>query len=155
MVGEALAGLSAIKAAFDIAKGLKDINDATIRNAAIIELQEKILTAQQTQSALVNTVGNLEAEVRDLKNWEADRKRYELTDIRPGVVALSIKESMRNGEPFHRICADCASRGKKAYLQQHVRGPYYDEYQCGGCGFKVGIDKGTPPSHEVDREPYF
>jgi hypothetical protein len=53
MVGEAIAGLGAIKSAFDLAKGLKDINDAAVRNAAVIELQERILAAQQAQSALV------------------------------------------------------------------------------------------------------
>ena len=52
MVGEVFAGFSAIKSAFDIAKGLKDINDATRRNAAVIELQEKILAAQQEHSEL-------------------------------------------------------------------------------------------------------
>jgi len=35
---------------FDIAKGLKDIDDAARRNAAVIELQERILSAQQSQS---------------------------------------------------------------------------------------------------------
>jgi hypothetical protein len=50
MAGEIFAGLSAIKTAFDIAKGLKDIDDATRRNAAVIELQEKILAAQEAIS---------------------------------------------------------------------------------------------------------
>ncbi len=51
MVAEVFAGLGAIKTAFDLAKGLKDIDDATRRNAAVIKLQEKILDAQQAQSA--------------------------------------------------------------------------------------------------------
>jgi hypothetical protein len=34
MVGEALAGLSALKTAFDMAQGLKNIHDATIRDRA-------------------------------------------------------------------------------------------------------------------------
>ena len=50
MVAEVFAGLSAIKTAFDLAKGLKDIDDATRRNAVIIELQEKILSARDAQS---------------------------------------------------------------------------------------------------------
>ena len=41
MVAEVFAGLSAIKSAFDIAKGLKDIDDATRRNAAVIEFKKK------------------------------------------------------------------------------------------------------------------
>jgi hypothetical protein len=43
MVGEAFAGLGAIRTDFDIAKGLKDIDDAARRNAAVIELQENPL----------------------------------------------------------------------------------------------------------------
>ncbi len=63
MVAEVFAGLSTIKTAFDIAKGLKDIDDVAHRNAAIIELQEKILTAQAAQATLVETVGELKKRV--------------------------------------------------------------------------------------------
>jgi hypothetical protein len=142
MVAEVFAGLSALKSAFDIAKGLKEIDDATRRNAAIIELQETILTAQQSQSTLVKTVGDLEAEVASLKSWEADKARYELAELAPGIVVLAIKETMRNGEPFHRICANCASNGKKSYLQQHIRGASVDRYKCNSCGEDLTVDKG-------------
>jgi DNA-directed RNA polymerase subunit RPC12/RpoP len=145
MVGEVFAGLGAIKTAFDIAKGLKDIDDATRRNAAVIELQEKILVAQEAQSALINRVTELEKEVAHLRDWEADKKRYQLTDIGNGVVALALKPTMSNGEPAHYLCADCAAKTQKSYLQPHIRGPYYNQYKCNGCGFEIGIDKGTPP----------
>ena len=35
---EVYAGLSAIKSAFDMTKGLKDIHDVTLRDRAVIEL---------------------------------------------------------------------------------------------------------------------
>jgi hypothetical protein len=142
MVAEVFAGISALKTAFDIAKGLKDIDDATRRNAAVIELQEKILSAQSAQAELVQSVSALEAEVARLKDWEADKARYQLAELIPGVVALAIKDSMRNGEPFHRICANCASNGKKSYLQQHVRGTSVDTYKCNSCGEGLTVDKG-------------
>src|SRR5579863_9111223 len=78
MVAEVYAGLSAIKTAFDMAKGLKDIHDATLRNAAVIELQEKILSAQSEQATLVVRVRELEQEVDNLKSWNADKDRYQL-----------------------------------------------------------------------------
>jgi hypothetical protein len=53
MVAEVLAGLGAFKTMFDMAKALKDINDAAIRNGAVIELQEQILGAQVAQAALL------------------------------------------------------------------------------------------------------
>jgi Mg2+ and Co2+ transporter CorA len=63
MVAEVFAGLSAFKTMFDMAKGLKDINDAAIRNGAVIELQEKILAARESQSAALERIGELEKKV--------------------------------------------------------------------------------------------
>jgi hypothetical protein len=105
MVGEVFAGLGAIKTAFDIAKGLKDIDDAARRNAAVIELQEKILTAQQEQMALVERIGELEEQMRRFKTWEAEKKRYKLTDYGGGTFAYALKPEEAKGEPEHRICA--------------------------------------------------
>jgi uncharacterized coiled-coil DUF342 family protein len=73
MVAELITGLGAIKSAFDLAKGLKDIDDAARRNAAVIELQEKILSAQAAQSALVERIGELEKQVAGFKAWEAQK----------------------------------------------------------------------------------
>jgi hypothetical protein len=68
MVAEVYATLGAFKAMFDMAKGLKDINDAAIRNGAVIALQEQILTAQAAQSTLIDRVNDLEKEVADSKH---------------------------------------------------------------------------------------
>jgi hypothetical protein len=154
MVAEVFAGLGAIKTAFDIAKGLKDIDDVARRNAAIIELQEKILTAQAAQAALVETVSELKKRVAELESWEADKQRYKLTEIAPGIVCYTVKEAMRGGEPPHRICANCYAAGKKSFLQQDIRGPYYDRFNCHACGATLSIDKGTPPQRYAARSPY-
>jgi hypothetical protein len=73
MVAEVYAGLSAFKAMFDIAKGLKDIDNAANRNAAVIELQEKILAAQLAQAELIERIGKLEKEMAGLKSWETEK----------------------------------------------------------------------------------
>ena len=146
MVAEVFAGLSAIKTAFDIAKGLQNIHDVAARDRAVIELQKEILAAQQAQSTLINRVGELEQEVTHLKDFAADKKRYQLANIGNGVVALALKQAMSNGEPMHYLCADCAAKGQKSYLQPHLRGSHYNQYKCNGCGFEIGIDKGDPSS---------
>ena len=46
MASELIAGLGLFKTMLDMAKGLKDISDAAVRNAAVIDLQEKILAAR-------------------------------------------------------------------------------------------------------------
>jgi hypothetical protein len=153
MVAEVFAGLGALKTAFDIARGLKDIDDATRRNAAVIELQERILSAQQSQSRLIDTVSDLEKKIAEMNAWAAEKERYELRAISPGIFVFALKPSMTNGEPSHYICANCCAAGKKSYLQQHIRGSHYDLYKCHGCGDELGIDKGTPPSRYQDDTP--
>jgi hypothetical protein len=102
MVAEIFAGVSALKSAFDIAKGLKDIDDATRRNAAVIELQEKILSAQEMQSTLINRVTNLEKELARFETWEAEKQRYKLTDYGGGTFAYALKEEEARGTtPSH------------------------------------------------------
>ncbi len=115
---EIMSGLGGLKAAFDLARGLKDIDDAARRNAAVIELQEKILTAQQAQSALLERVSELEKQVVGFEQWEGEKEKYELKEIYPHSFAYMIKETARGTEPSHLICAACYQARKKSILQQ-------------------------------------
>jgi hypothetical protein len=155
--------LGSIKVAGDIASAMLKLHDAKALQEKTIELNRAILTAQQdaiaanaTQSELVAEIRQLKEEIIGLKSWEADKARYQLTDIGGGVVALSIKEAMRNGEAFHRICASCAAAGKKSYLQPQVQGPYYERWKCQGCSEELSINKGTPPQRYArsDYDPF-
>jgi hypothetical protein len=149
MVGEALAGLSALKTAFDMAKGLKDIDDAVRRNAAVIDLQEKILAAQQAQAALVEQVAEFEKEVSRLKAWDADKQRYELTEARPGMMTYTLKKGMENGEPAHHLCTNCYNDGVKSIMQTETRFPgRYPVLVCHRCGSDLYLEGGRLPQHE-------
>ena len=77
MVGEVFAGLSALKTAFDLAKGLKDIDDATRRNAAGHRTARKNPRCTEAQSALLDRVGELEEEMAHLETWKREKERYE------------------------------------------------------------------------------
>jgi hypothetical protein len=155
MVGEAIAGLSALKTAFDIAKGLKDIDNAARRNAAVIELQEKILSAQQTQSTLAERIGELEKEVARLKAWDADKQRYERREVSRGVIAYVLKPSEQGIEPFHMLCPKCYHDGKPSELQatQELR-KGRRVHNCPRCGAKYELSGGTEPGPPtVNRGP--
>lgn len=116
-IAEAMAGLGVFKSALDVAKGLKDITDPTARRAAVIELQEKILTAQAAQTALVDRVRELEAQVARFEAWEREKERYQLTDYGAGTFAYALKPEAAGGEPPHRLCAACYQKGHKSILQ--------------------------------------
>lgn len=147
MVAEVITGLGLFKSMLDAAKGLKDISDATIRNAAVIELQEKILSAQEHQAALVESVRSLKEEVAGLKAWDAEKERYKLTDYGGGTFAYELKEAEVNGEPPHRICANCYQNSHKSILQ-HKRNLHNQqtEHSCPACGseFKFGVAVSVP-----------
>jgi hypothetical protein len=137
MVAEVFAGLSALKSAFDIAKGLKDIDNAARRNAAVIELQEKILTAQSAQSDLVERIRELEAKVTSFEKWEAEKERYQLTDFGDGTFAYLLKPEEARGEPPHRICAQCYQKDEKSILQFLHQSHGQDYFKCHSCGEQV------------------
>ena len=121
MVAELVTGLGLFKAMFDAAKGLKDINDAAVRNTAVIELQEKILAAQAQQMALVESVGELEKEVARFKTWDAEKERYELTQVGDhSTLVYTLKEGVKSSEHPHQLCANCFTDGKKSILQEEV-----------------------------------
>ena len=133
MVGEIYAGISSFKVMLDIAKGLKDISDASARYAAIIELQEKILGAQEAQTALVQKVSDLEKELAAFKNWNAEKERYQLTDYGGGTFAYALKPEKAEGEPPHKLCANCFQQGKKSILKYTGKYGGQEGFDCHLC----------------------
>jgi hypothetical protein len=140
MAAEVIAGLGLFKIMFDTAKGLKDINDAAIRNGAVVELQEKILAAQAQQAALVDRIRELEKEVADFEAWDREKQRYQLTDHGRGTFTRALKPGMEAGEPFHRICAHCFEQRRKSILQHSHRVAGQEHVGCPSCKltFRLG-----------------
>lgn len=85
MAGELIAGLSIFKSLYDSAKALKDINDAAIRNGAVIELQEKILAAREAQAILLERIRELEEEALKHGNAKSSAMNERVLD---GVLLL-------------------------------------------------------------------
>jgi uncharacterized protein YdiU (UPF0061 family) len=119
MASEYLASLSIFKTLYDSAKALKDINDATIRNGAIIELQEKILAAREAQSALLERISKLEKKVASFETWDAEKKHYEMKALASGAITYALKKETQDSKPSHYICANCYENGKKRFIQKN------------------------------------
>ena len=156
IVAETIAGLGAAKTAFDMARGLQNIHDAAARDRAVIDLQKEILTAQSAQFTLLERVRELEKEVDRLKAWDADKERYRLIELRPGVVAYSLKEEMANGEPQHKLCTACYEVGYKSFLKQETWNPgRCNMLVCRGCGWFAYLSGSADPTHKGLRPtPY-
>jgi hypothetical protein len=156
MVAEVFAGISALKSAFDLAKGLKDIDDATRRNAAIIELQQKILSAQEAESELLDRERELKKRVEELENWEATAARYRLIKLNSGVVCYELRPDLPGDEAPHCVCADCFADRKKGFLQPYSKFGV-DRFKCNRCSQELLLARDPVRASEPPyppRNPY-
>jgi hypothetical protein len=133
VVTETIAGLSAVKTAFDMAKALQGIHDAAARDRAVIDLQKEILSAQSAQFELMERVRNLEANLATLEAQRSQLRRYQLKDFGGNTFAYELKESEANGEPAHRACPTCYQKGNISVLQFSHNESGQDWYECPAC----------------------
>jgi uncharacterized protein YlxW (UPF0749 family) len=75
------ASLQAFKGVFASLKALSEAREGAIRNTLTVELTQKIMDAQAAQAELASEVSALEAEVMRLKDWNAEKTRYELKKL--------------------------------------------------------------------------
>ena len=137
MGGEVFAGIGAFKAMMEMARALKDMDNAMSRRDVVIALQEKIFAGNAAYSELLERKDDLEKEVVRLKDWEAKKARYELVELFDGALGFAVKDVMRRGEPFHYICPACYQQNKKSILQG-ATGSFGDHtLACPACRLKV------------------
>lgn len=147
MVGilEVQAGYESAKAAFNIAKGMAALKTETAVNSAIIEIQRHVVDAQQGLSSSLQAIDGLEKEIARLKDWSAEKERYEVKRFQPGSVVYSLKPTMAQGEPPHMLCPKCYPRGEKSFLQatgDQVR--RYRVHRCPACRAELALGPEMP-----------
>lgn len=149
-IGSALASL---KAAKDIAEAMIGLRDAAAFQQKQIEFQSKIIdannaafAAQEERSTMLDRIRELEAKVAKFEAWEAEKQRYKLHELPPGVFVYVLKPEMAAGEPPHRLCAACLNSGKKAILQSHGTSEGIEGIHCDVCKghWNVGHYQPTP-----------
>jgi hypothetical protein len=144
-IGSVATVLTSLKTAADMAKVVKDINDETKRQSAVIDLQSAIMnaqsnaiTAQVEQHALLKQISQLEAKIAEFDSWNSEIDRYKLVDFGGGTFAFELKEEAAKGEPSHKLCANCVPKKLKSILQfQHRTSLGQGLFKCHGCGSDV------------------
>lgn len=102
-------------------------------NAKLLAVQSVALESQEKQAALTNCISELEKEIGELKNWNREAERYQLTEIAPGMVAYRLKAGMENNEPPHQLCANCFAKKEKSFLQSEPPGVRHTTHRCPRC----------------------
>ena len=156
MIAEISAGFSSLKAAKDIIQGLNAIKTQEAINEVKINLQSLMLDAQQglfaaqeREAALVKTIAALEQEIVDLKDWQAEKRRYELKNLGRSSFAYMVKPAMREGEPPHWLCTNCFDSAQKSIMQYQGRGkePRDAIHGCNRCKATIIVHYATLPEY--------
>ncbi len=119
------AALSSLGAASNIISGLIKLRDFNKYATELTELQGHIIQAnghiiseQQAHSALTAKVEELEKECMRLKDWSAEKDKYEERNIAPGVFAYILRDYKGPFEQTHKLCCNCFDKTIKSKLQQ-------------------------------------
>ena len=153
VIAEIATGLTGLKTALDILKGLKKANtsgpilsEIADLQSALIEVQQDILAANETHATDIDRIRGLEAEVAELKAWNDEKERYDLVSLPPGAFAYALKPTMAEGEPIHWLCANCYEDRKKSLLQRRQWVSSCYEWGCHSCSGSIRVAEDIEPS---------
>jgi len=145
MVEGIYAGYQGFVALKDLAKEALEVRDAAKVRPIISELHGKLIEAHEAHLSLLARIGDLEKEIVKFENWEAEKQRYQLVKLDPGIMMYRLKEGMENGEPPHEICPNCYNNGKKSFLHNIGSGNGLTRWRCESCEFKQSTGRFTDP----------
>jgi hypothetical protein len=123
LVAEVFAGLNAFSSMFNIAKSMKDMNDANVRNNAVADLGEHIFTAQTRYAEAVEKIRELEEKLKAFEDWEIQKIKYELVELHPGIRIYRTKASEVNGGSPIEACISCFGDRHLGILQHQTWNP--------------------------------
>jgi len=149
--------VTSVRAAVEITKAMKDLDDAIALQTKTFELTREIMSAQSyaveaiaEQTALLQRVRELEEEKSKLEAWNTEKSRYKLTQVGHGMTTYALKEGVENGEPGHHLCASCYNEGYKSVMQTETRSPGRCEVLvCHRCGSDLYLSGMRQPEHHA------
>ena len=153
LIQGAIAGL---KTASDIVIGLSKLNTLAQVQEKSVELGQVIVAAQSAtlsayadQAAMVDEIRALKKEIADVKAWESQKQRYQLTPLGDGAgVVYALKKTMSQSEPPHWVCTKCYEEGKRMILQPaSVNG--FSHLICPSCNLDIPANQRRlgPPAY--------
>jgi hypothetical protein len=144
--------MSPLKTAGEMAQGLIEIRDTVKFGDAVIKLQAQIMSAQQgalaaqsRETEMTEEIRSLKTHVAELEAWDAQKDRYDLKRLEPGVFVYSLKPDMAAGEPPHYICQTCYQHGKRSILQSLGAYNGQEKFDCHECKTRLATGIYTPP----------
>lgn len=134
MVSEITAAYESLKAATNIARGLKNLETKTEVNQAVIDLQEQLLETQQLLLSLQEEAQNMRDKLAELQ--KIDESKFEVTEIEYEGHTYSGRNAYQKKDTGVYFCPVCFSEGRLVPLQFSQEGTSIR--RCGSCETKFG-----------------
>ena len=104
------------------------------------------MSAQSHQTTLTEKIRDLEAQVAKFETWEAQKKRYHLQRLDPGVFFYALKQDMSQGEPTHYACPKCYEDRKRSVLHSYGSAEGLETFHCVACKSEWTTGRHVPSS---------
>ena len=105
-------------------------------NTKLMQAQTAGMAALEKQQAQASRISDLEKELTNLKNWEAEASNYETLEVARGVFAYVIKGNVKRMTSAEKLCSNCFLQNKKSFLQESREHRDYC-LACHRCNAKV------------------
>lgn len=133
-------GLTAATAALTTVKHLAELDKALSQAELKLKLADLKSDLADVRMALTDakeTIADLEGKVRNLNDWEDEKRLYSLADAGNGVVVYRF-DSADQEIPSHDLCPTCWAAGRKSILQPEERNPGRNQHiVCHSCKLDV------------------
>lgn len=138
MSNEIAEAVQRLRVLMDLLKAKKSLAHFNELVAAVSEVTAQSLSTQgvvlaaQKHSTLSDRIRELEKEILELKSWEREADRYQLTELSPGLFTYYLKPGREQGEPIHHLCTNCFAQREKSILQIRTSSSHR-RYECPRC----------------------
>lgn len=148
--------VTSLKTASDIVSGLIQLRLSSEVQSKVIELQGVILATQHSalaanseQFSLLEKIRSLEAQITQMKAWDAEKDKYEFKAIGAGAFTYVWKADASPPKPPHWICAHCYENGSKSILQEIEKVRHGDGkvFKCTRCKEEIHVHWKLSPSN--------
>jgi hypothetical protein len=145
--------IAAAGAALQVIKGAIAARDDAKAQAALFEVQDRLLAISTTSldlsdrnAALQALLHEAEREKRELKGRLEERGSYVLHEIRPGAFCYASKPAHEGLEPAHYLCQLCYDKGIKSVLRFTLKKSHLDCVETSSHSILL-----VPAAHNLGR----
>lgn len=141
---DAIAMITGIKTAIDLATTIRDVTkDIELKAKAIelhdsiISLQTNIMSVQTENHSLLEENQLLRKEIIKIEAWEQEKTKYSLLEICPQVFVYASNTTDNDSDPAHWICQNCYNNDTKSILQCSKKTSKGTFYICHNCNSEI------------------